>query len=347
MDDRSRAVCLSSGELLESNTLARGLAILAVVACHIPYAHEFWKPLWLFASAGKLAVSVFLFSSGLLLQAGVNRAGGRLDPGSWLKRRFWRIYPVYWISLAVTLLFAWLLRGRLYGPAALLANAAGIPMWLRLPVVSGGYTAPFWFISLLLLCYALFLATWRIRRKELLAAGALVLSCWALRAGGFMEAAVVAFPSFFAGMLLADRLASRGEAAFDARLHLALFLPLLAFLGFVFKGRSFFQWGEGMSGWLDMAGCAGLTIIPWPALVLVAWLQKTLKRAAPAGLRVLLRVSGMAFALYCIHEPLLAVLEKASAAGHPWAGLLAYAAAVLLAAVALDAVDRKLRGGAA
>jgi peptidoglycan/LPS O-acetylase OafA/YrhL len=102
-----------------------------------------------------------------------------------------------------------------------------------------------------------------------------------------------------------------------------------------------------MSGWLDMAGCAGLTIIPWPALVLVAWLQKTLKRAAPAGLRVLLRVSGMAFALYCIHEPLLAVLEKASAAGHPWAGLLAYAAAVLLAAGALDAVDRKLRGGAA
>lgn len=346
MEPQLGTASISARDLLASNTLARGLAILAVVGCHIPYAHAYWNPLWVFASAGKLAVSIFLFSSGLLLQAGVNRADGRLDPGPWLKRRFFRIYPVYWASLALTLFCAWASRGTTFGAGVVAANILGIPMWLRQKVVSCGYTAPFWFISLLLLCYALFLFTHRIRRKELLALGAFAVSAVALRAGGFMAAAVLAFPSFFAGMAMADRLRDRGEGASDVRIHAAVFLPMLGFLALVFKGRQFFHLGEGASFWIDLLGCAGLTLIPWPALHLVAYMQKRLAQGAPMVLRGLLWVSGLSFAMYCIHEPLLVVLEKSSGAGHPWLGLLAYAAAVLLAAWTLEAMDRKIRGRA-
>ena len=92
-----------------------------------------------------------------------------------------------------------------------------------------------------------------------------------------------------------------------------------------------------------MAACVGFALIPWPALQLVAYLQKRLAQVAPAVLRGLRWVSGLTFALFCIHEPLLVVLEKASAAGHPWTGLLAYGTITLLAGWTLDALDRKIR----
>ena len=343
MADLDNNTAISTQELLDSNTLARGLAILAVIGCHIPFTHPYWKPLWVFASAGKLAVAVFLFSSGLLLHVSLNRAEGRLQIGPWLKRRFWRIYPVYWMGLAFTLLCAWLWRGRTFDLITILANVTGIPMWLHQKVISCGYTAPFWFISLLLLCYGLFLLFHRVRRKGWLLAGALILSFWALCTGGIMEAAVLAFPAFFAGVAMADRLQQRGAGTSDVRVQAAVFLPLLGFLIFVFKGRNFFHLGAGFSTGLDMAACVGFAAIPWSALQLVAYLQKRLAQVAPAVLRGLLWVSGLTFALFCIHEPLLVVLDKASAAGHPWFGLLAYGAIALAAAWALDALDRKIR----
>ena len=334
---------ISLAELLDSNTLARGLAILAVVGCHIPYAHAFWKPLWVFASAGKLAVSVFLFSSGLLLQHQANRAEGKLKISTWLRKRFMRIYPLYWAGLAFTLLCAQIFRHRIYDGLAILANVAGIPLLLGQRVVSCGYTAPFWFISVLLLCYVLFLCTRRIRRKAFLVAGALLMAFAGLQVPGVMTAAVLAFPSFFMGMAVADRL-QRPAAAIDARLHAALFLPLLGMLVVVFKGPNFFNLADRWSAWLDMVGCVGLTLIPWPALVLVAFLQKSLAAAAPRLLRAALWISGLAFAIFCIHEPLLLVLDKCTVRGHPWTGLLGYMLLTGVLAWGLDALDRRWRG---
>ena len=336
---------ISRADLLDSNTLARGLAIWTVVACHIALAHAFWKPVSMFASAGKLAVSVFLFLSGLLLQVQANRADGKLAVSTWLKKRFFRIYPVYWAGLALTLFCAWFFRGTTYGAGTIAANVLGIPIWTRQTVVSCGYAAPFWFISLLLLCYALFLLVHRVRRKGFLVLAALALSFIALRTGCLMGAAAYAFPSFFMGMAMADRLRQRGEAPSDARCHAAAFFPLLGLLAFVFKGHNFIHLDARYDVWLDLLGCAGLTIIPWPALHLVAYVQKLLARGAPSALRGLLWVSGLSFAVYCVHEPLLVVVAKSSAAGHPWSGLLVYVLLVLGAGWGLDAMDRMIRGG--
>lgn len=336
-----KATSISSQELLDSNSLARGLAMLAVVLCHVPYADPFWRPLWAFASAGKLAVSVFLFSSGLLLQHQVNRAGG-LEILPWLKKRFWRIYPLYWTGLALALVCARFFRHKTFAAAALAANVAGIPLLLRQPVISSGYTSPFWFISLLLACYVLFLFVHGVRRKGWLVGGALLVSFAGLRGNHFMGAALLAFPSFFMGMWLADGLARRGETSSDARLHAAIFLPLLAALALVFKGARYFHLDPRYSVWLELAGCMGLTIVPWSALHLIAFVQKGLARAAPAALRVLLFLSGLAFAVYCIHEPLLIVLEKGTRAGHPWIGLFGYAAVTALAARGLEAAGKRL-----
>ena len=134
------------------------------------------------------------------------------------------------------------------------------------------------------------------------------------------------------------------STAIAERIHAAVFVPLLLALGFVFKGARFFHLEAGWSFGLDLAGCAGLTLVPWPLLVLIAGFQKALAERAPAALRALQWFSGLAFAVYCLHEPFLRILEKSTDAGHPWAGLLGYALATLAAAWAVDAAERKWKG---
>lgn len=337
-----KAASISTKELLDSNALARGLAIWIVVACHVPFAHAFWKPLWVFASAGKLAVSIFLFSSGLLLQYQVNRAGGKLVLATWLKKRFVRIYPVYWAGLMLTLFCAAEFRGRTYGAGVLLANVLGIPLLLGKKIVSCGYSEPFWFISLLLLCYVLFLFTYRIRGKGVLVLIALAMSFIALGAGHFMEAAVLAFPSFFTGMWMADRLMRRGEVPSHARRQVAMFFPLLAILALVYKGRALLRVDERYSIWFDLLGCACLTAIPIPSLYMVAILQKWLAKNGPRVLRAALWISSLTFGVYCIHEPFLLVLARLTGAGHPWAGMIGYVLVTLFAAWILEVLMKPL-----
>ena len=336
---------ISRADLLDANALARGLSIWTVVACHIALTHAFWKPVSMFASAGKLAVSIFLFLSGLLLQVQVNRTDGILEVSTWLKKRFFRIYPVYWAGLALTLFCARIFCGRTYGAGTIAANVLGIPIWTRQIVVSCGYASPFWFISLLLFCYVLFLFVHRIRHKGFLALVALALSFIALRTGCLMGAVIAAGIGITPMLAMADRLRQRGDVPSDARFHAALFFPLVGLLAFVFKGHNFIHLDVRYDVWLDLLGCAGLTIIPWPALHLVAYVQKLLARGAPSALRGLLWVSGLSFAVYCVHEPLLVVVAKSSAAGHPWSGLLVYVLLVLGAGWGLDAMDRMIRGG--
>ena len=336
---------LSVRELLDANTLARGLSIWTVVACHVALAHSFWRPVSVFASAGKLAVSIFLFMSGLLLQYQVNRAGGKLELASWARKRFFRIYPLYWAGLVLTLLCAWYFNHRTYSLGTLVANFLGIMIWIRQKVVTSGYAVTFWFISLLLLCYVLFPLARLVRRKAWLVLGAFAVSAVAFQTGFVMKSAAFAFPAFFMGMAVADWLQRRGAAPVPVRLSAALFLPLLVMLAVIFKGPNFLPLFGRSSLGIDLLGCAGLTFIPWPALCLVAMLQKALVRSAPMILRGLLWVSGMSFGVYCVHEPLLVVVNKTAGAGHPWLGLLGYAALTLLAGWSLDALDRKLRGG--
>ncbi|MEI6516225.1 MAG: acyltransferase [bacterium] len=333
---------ISFQELLGSNTLARGLAIGAVVMCHIPNAHAFWAPLWTFASAGKLAVSIFLFSSGLLLQHQVNRTGGRFHLSTWLKKRFFRIYPLYWAGLALTLYCAVVFQHRIFDVKTILANVLGFPLFLHQRVISCGFTEPFWFISLLLLCYVIFVFTCRLRNKGFLVLFALALSFVALCYTNIIEAASLAFPSFFMGMWVTDWMKDRGQRPSDVRIHVALFLPILGILAFVYKRGGIFM-DVRCDMFFDLAGCVCLTIITLPTLYIIAYAQKLLERNFPLLLRRILWVSALSFAVYCVHEPLLLVLRVSTGAGHQWVGLLSYVFLTIFVAWMLNVWDKKLR----
>ena len=79
-----------------------------------------------------------------------------------------------------------------------------------------------------------------------------------------------------------------------------------------------------------------------PAFNLVGLPDKSVSEAKER-VRAALWVSGLSFAVYCIHEPLLVVVDKSSRAGHPWWGLLGYVLLVIGAGWGLDALDRRLK----
>lgn len=71
----------------------RAVACLAVVACHSVASREESVFHW-----GWLGVPVFFVISGYCISAAIERADGF---GSYMRRRFRRIYPPYWVALAV------------------------------------------------------------------------------------------------------------------------------------------------------------------------------------------------------------------------------------------------------
>ncbi len=91
----------------------RGLAALLVVLVHaailVQSAREFW-PLPDFVRAGAMGVDLFFCISGFIMYH--TSAEGFAVPGEtarFLRRRFLRIYPPYWIVFGLTLLVGWLL----------------------------------------------------------------------------------------------------------------------------------------------------------------------------------------------------------------------------------------------
>lgn len=80
----------------------RAVAATTVLASHIgeaalPDGHALWQPL------GHLGVVLFFFTSGYLIPAARMRA----TTGAFLIRRVCRIYPLYWVSLALAVLWYW------------------------------------------------------------------------------------------------------------------------------------------------------------------------------------------------------------------------------------------------
>jgi len=134
--------------------VARGLAALLVLIehgiCHRIPGYVEWSTAN--ANVGRTGVVLFLAISGFIIPVSLER--GRSNARFWL-RRFFRLYPAYWASIAVAWLYLWL-----GGPVPLGIAIDDRPNWLlNLTMLQRFFGHPdvwgvFWTLQLELVIYA-------------------------------------------------------------------------------------------------------------------------------------------------------------------------------------------------
>lgn len=135
--------------------ILRIIAILFIVLAHLPglvflnfefflYNPEhYYNMMWF--SAGTVGVALFLFISGAVLEYTHRNISTVRDLILFYYRRLTRIYPIYWISLIITLFIA---------PVYIEKTSAGL-----ISQFSGFMSSPFhvqWFIGLIVFMYLIF-----------------------------------------------------------------------------------------------------------------------------------------------------------------------------------------------
>jgi peptidoglycan/LPS O-acetylase OafA/YrhL len=90
-----------------------------------------------FAAYGYLGVQLFFLISGFVI---VWSAAGR-KPAQFLKSRFLRLYPMFWVGVTLTMLAVWLgnVRPELFSLRVILANLTLVPAYFDAPLVDGVY----------------------------------------------------------------------------------------------------------------------------------------------------------------------------------------------------------------
>ena len=335
---------ITDKDLLESNSLVRAIAVTMVVVCHLPAAHIFWSPFSPFISGGRLAISLFAFSSGFLLEYLAQMRGFEIR--TFLLKRFFRIYPLYWIGLSITLIVATVFNNRIYSIPTIIANFSGAPIWLGSPVISSGYAPNYWFISLIVLCYILFIFTHKFRRKGLLFLGAMLLALVALNFQntlGINPRVFLAFPTFFLGMFISDRVTSGKRLLSGFFPNVFLIFLFFIILVSVYKPDQFIHISPNYFIYMEILGCLCLSLIAVPLIFVISYGYRLLAKRWARLLKILLWVAEISFAIYCLHEPLYIIVDRITELGHPIAALFAYMAVLITFSWILTAFDERLK----
>lgn len=159
-------------------------------------------------SIGQYGVGVFCALSGFLTFQDSH------SPQQWLKRRFIKIFPSYWVVMIISFFLTWLSGYKAFDLYQFISQMLGVGFfthgWDLVNVAS-------WFISLLLLCYSLAFLARLIGRPLLVMGGGILL---AILAVGFNIHLALArhVISFNCGGLIAQH---------DPRWLLAVILPLV------------------------------------------------------------------------------------------------------------------------
>jgi len=341
------SACSQIGDVLQSNLTARAFAVILIVLAHMKVVGPFWERLGPFTSAGKLGVEIFVFYSGFLHRARAMTSNGSLSAPRWLARRFRKVYPAYWIGLLMTLAVGVGWHGRHFTVRGLVDNVLGIAVWTSSPVATAGYARPFWYISLIGLCYCFFVAIRKVKNVGPVVLLGFIASAGAVAAGSYLfEArhefylAAIAFPAFPVGMWTADWV-SRGRR-WDSLWQQGL-LCIVAFGGsaIVFKSGPLLLEQPGLRTALVVLGSVTIAVATLPLSFIIARVDRWVRRHARALFRVIAAVGGLSYYIYCVHEPLLLVLDRAGQKVHPLAALVLY---VLTVAVVSVGFERLLSG---
>lgn len=331
-------------DLLDSNALGRAIAIVLIVMAHVKYADPYWWALSPFTSAGKLGVSIFVFYSGLLHQFQLRKAGDNFSIRDWSAKRLLRIYPTYWVGLALTLAFGVLFHARNYALSTIMANIVGIHLLIKEQTI--GLAKSYWFISLILLCYLLFIVFRNVRRKGWLVIGSLVFSLLMIYLGNkgllgdvHYHLPSLALPMFFWGMWLMDHLWKGGIIPGNQAIHWFLAIFLFAITALLFKSSH--PAYISRTYW-EMAGLICLNLSTIYICLCITYCFQWLRSRSTMLLRFLSWMGGLSFAIYCLHEPFLFLLEKTTGLGHPIARFLFYFVLILIMSWPLAVLNKKI-----
>jgi peptidoglycan/LPS O-acetylase OafA/YrhL len=274
------------GRMRELDEL-KGLAMVLVIVYHIGgiFGWQNWVH-------GEVGVDIFLIVSGFTLA----HTSRDMPWSEFLRRRLLRIFPAYWVALGFFILLARYFFETRFSTSNLVTHVLGIhgvALWDR-----GAFSAindSFWFITLILLMYLIFLPL----RKHLadpsrvLGTGLLLsaVSFWiydeAQHHGGSSQL-VMRIPAFFIG-LVAAQLFTAEKTEFRVTSRLVLGLLAVAYVG----------WWRGFFWFYAFGGPA----------VIIAYLlarQSLLKHPDGRFLLGAFALTGVySYEIFLFHQPLI------------------------------------------
>jgi len=353
----------------------RGLATIAVVICHmwaLTTASQF--PGWqIVVGVGQWAVNVFFLLSGFLLVAYFWTSGPRPSLREFYLRRFLRIAPAYWLSVAVLYLFL-ADRSIVFSEQGLRQAVANFTFtqWLFPTTASSlNVNGVYWTLSLEMVFYALLPAfAWLIARRPVLSGIGLIGLSLGYRMylavdgvalenvffkslpdapEGFMRLFLARqFPGVLSilalGMLLRWWVDHRSPASLQGLSLgwlLLLLAPSLLLLTGVLLGNDHRQWAifTGFDFWLS------LLVVP-----AVAYASANLLGAPTHSLRALMWLGRRGYGIYLWHFPIILLAFDRGAMVRPpdtsyfWVRVTAaVAATVVLGALSFRVVEEPAR----
>jgi peptidoglycan/LPS O-acetylase OafA/YrhL len=324
----------AGGRRLDSLTGVRGVAAMAVVACHYGVP-GLWGKQQLGALAG--AVDVFFVLSGFVM-VWTWRPGDRA--GSFWRRRFARIYPLVLLTVGVSTLLDSLYVSQMT-PATALSSVEWLTLtatWTLHPIATS-IDPPMWSLC----CEGLFYASFPLlvvgmvrlsplQRRSL--AVVCVASSWLVlgtTTGTLLTFPPTRLPEFLVGMVVAFEVRDGWRP--PSWLVAVIVAPTIA-----------------ASIWLPATSDLDLVSPMVGAAVLIAWLagRDLAERPTPLASRPMVALGLWSYALYLLHLPVLWLVTDVwnvtclhlgygfKTASHylPWVTALTYVIAIGVAAVA-------------
>lgn len=260
---------LSSGHLPAVDVL-KGSALLLMLSYHIGGVLQFRNFVH-----GEVGVDLFLIVSGFTLALTAGSRGAR----DFLVRRFSRIFPAYWFALTLFLFLDWKVRSLTWPWQSLVLHFAGLHAFGPEKYFFN-INDSFWFISLIVPLYLVFLAIKaKLEQIELVTTvGALLTlaACLAYGSTGHNAGLIhagIRIPSFFAGVV-AGLLLKRPTWTLHASWPLALALLSVVYLTFTRSVQFFYTLAAVVITYFLLTAYQRLKQAPGPkqAFALLEWL---------------------------------------------------------------------------